>query len=152
MVAQDHMFDQHPQLLRKRLELSNLFHQHPLRYADVPDHLPLQRVRERVLPAQLPYLPNVMQNRPRHQQLPVHLRIKRSRRPAHPHQRQHMLEQPTQPRMVQHLRRRSRLERRPDRRIIQKRKQQPLQIRIRKPAHIPAQLRPHCFDVEYCRR
>ena len=118
----------------------------------MPDHLSLQRVPEGRPPVQLARLPDVVQDRPRHQQVPVHLGIERRRRPAHPHQRHHMLQQPADPRMMQHLRRRRRAVRRPNLLVVEEREHQPPQLRILELVDIAAQFSPHLPDVELRRR
>ncbi len=151
-MAQDHVLNQNSQALRKIRQSRHLLPQHALRNRDVPDQLALQRVAKGPLPAQLLHFADIVQNRSRDQQLRIDLRIKRRRPPANTHQRQHMFQQATQPRMVQPLRRWRISKRRANLRIIEKREHQPLQIFIRKLRHIPAQLRPHPLYVELRRR
>ena len=112
-----------------------------------PSSCPVAGIGKAPLVVQLVDLADIVQHHPRQQQVGVHARIMRGRQLRQRAQRNHVLDQPAQKRVVDLLGGRRAAKPRRHVLVVQHRLQQPLQMRVGHPCHIPAQFRPHLFRV-----
>ena len=100
VVAQDHVLHQRPQLRRKIGQAAQLLRHHAQGDRDMPDQLPVARVREPALVIQLVDLADVVQHHAGEQKVAVDVGVVRRRRARQGAQRKHVLDQPAQIRVV----------------------------------------------------
>src|ERR1019366_5506917 len=148
VVAEDHVLDQHAQLLRETGQGGDLLAQHSLRDGDVSNHLAFEGVAEGGSPAQFAHLADVVEDGAGDQQVRVDLGVEGRGCAADAHQGDDVLQQASDPGVVQHLGGGSGAVGCANGLVVEEGKDEPAQVCILEGIHVAAEFGPHFVDVE----